>query len=100
MDKLTLYKATDPNIELLGTTNHQCPISIEGVAQASITNKETGDSKIGMVVLYKVCGEGRSMVIDENTYKTIKALFDTIKDRDSWLIDQWVNDSAAQRMGR
>jgi hypothetical protein len=78
----------DKDINFLAQSNHTMPVSIEGVARATLS---TGEDQY--VVIYNVCGQMKKMIINDNLYKALKLVFDNIKVMDEQILKQWAISS-------
>jgi len=83
----SLVPITDKEI-LLAKTNHTTPISIEGVAQATLTTNERTH-----ICIYKVCGVLKKFQVNEDLYQALKMIFSAIQAENSVLLTNWANNN-------
>ena len=81
----------ETSLTLLGSSNHNLPISIEGVAQVRI--EET--NQMGYAILYTVCGERKKVVVQEKQYALLKQMFDGLRELEEFTILNWINSGKA-----
>jgi hypothetical protein len=85
----------DPNLAALAivSSNHEGPISIQGVARARIPDTEI----VAYFLVYKVVDQIDRLNISEEFYDQMRTIFDAIKYKHTELLYRFI-DSAPNRM--
>jgi len=86
---MSKLKTLTEEIEFVGSSNKDQPVSIEGVSQGKI--KVEGEIKLGYLVNFKVGSVEKVPTINEQLYSALKLVFDLIKEQNQPELFKWMN---------